>query len=225
MAQACVLHLHECRSLSWLQMGLPGFGGCGWGETQAAGASDRKYLWGESWRDVQGVHWQLCWLLASTVAKSAKLQSQSLWTVITPAACLLKNSLCFSSLSQADSIRLGFPSPCEVKPKWDLGQCPTRVEKLVIHLILPFLARGAPSWEVPKGKTKLSSFSSCAIILRVFFFLCSTVLLNLSKWALEEFWSCFCSWILVQLLTFVGAHGSWVFQCCFFSTLQTNPRD
>lgn len=213
MAQAGILH--ECRSLNWLQMGLPGFGGWGWGETQAAGASDSKYLWGESWRDVQGVHWQLCWLLASTVAKSAKFVTEPVSVNCDHSCCLsAKNSLCFSSLSQADSIRLGFPSLCEVKPKWDLGRCPTRVEKLVIHPILPFLARGAPSWEVPKGKTKLSSFSSCAIIVRFFFR--STALLNLSKWALEEFCSCFCSWILVQLLTFAGAHGSWVFQCCFF---------
>ena len=162
MAQAGVLHLHDCRNLSWLQMGLPGFGsrGGGWGETPAAGASDSKYLCGESWRDVQGVHWQLCWLLASTVAKSAELVTEPVSVSCDHSCCMsAKNSLCFSSLSQAGSIRLGFAILCEVKPQGDLGQCPTRVEKLVIHPIFPFLVRGAPSWEVPKGKTKLSSFS------------------------------------------------------------------
>ena len=64
--------------------------------------------------------------------------------------------------------------------------CPERLEKLIAHLLLPCLEGGTLSgskfplgseqfwlggWD-SAGKMKLSLFSSCAVILRLFVLLC-----------------------------------------------------
>ena len=77
-----------------------------------------------------GSPWQLCWLLASSMAKSAEFVTEAVSVNCDQFCCAsANNTLCFSSLFQAGSICLSFANLFEVKPDWDLVRCSVRVGK------------------------------------------------------------------------------------------------
>ena len=115
----------------------------GWGETQAAGVSDSKYLWGESWRDYRGstaavlavglIHGRICWVC----------YRGSLWTVISPASCLLIIPSAFLPCSKLAQYVSALPICVRF-----LCSAPWGWGSQVVHLILRFLTKGALSWDV-----------------------------------------------------------------------------
>lgn len=143
---------------------VPGFRGVG--GTQAAGISSCKYLRGESWQNVQGVHGSLCWLLASTVMKPDVFSPELGSIKSNHSHCVSNNSPRFSFLILAGSGQFSFvglgggkwkhlsqgSSKCWTGNSFQLGA-------------LPGLGNTHNGWD-NTGKMKPNSFSFCAIPLR-----------------------------------------------------------
>lgn len=173
LLQAGVLCLHNCRSLSWLQLGLPGFAEVG--ERLRQLVSVIANTCGEKAGEITEGPRQLCWLLASSMAESAEFITEAVSVNCDQSCCMsANNTLCFSSLFQAGSICLSFANLCEV-----LVQCSVRVGKPSCspHSSFP----GKRSSELGRSFLVLnstflghrmiqakqsSSFFSCAFILR-----------------------------------------------------------
>ena len=77
---------------------------------------------GEKAGEITGGPWQLCWLLASSMAKSAEFVTEAVSVNCDQFCCTsANNTLCFSSLFQAGSICLSFAGLGRLKLKLDFG--------------------------------------------------------------------------------------------------------
>lgn len=201
MFQAGFLHLHNCRSLSWLQVGLLGF------------AEVRERLrqlvlviantCGEKAGEITEVHGSCagCWLHPWQNLLSL-LQRQSLWTVISSAARLLIILSAFLPCSKLAQYVSALPICLRWNQTGILCSAQWGWGSQVVHLILRFLAKGAPSWGVLSwcwtipswgmGWSRQSSHLPFFLVhLFSGLFVCFTGLLILPKWAPEVFWSYF----------------------------------